>query len=48
MKLINPISQIFMIAAVVGGGSTVSWVCLGLGLAFEVGLAVVLSSSDDE
>ena len=48
MKLINPISQIFMVAAVVGGGSVVSWTCLGLGLAFEVGLALLLSSSDDE
>lgn len=48
MKLINPISQILMVAAIVGGGEVISWVCLGIGVALELGFAVLLASENQQ
>jgi hypothetical protein len=48
MKLINPISQILMVAAIVGGGNVVSWICIGAGVVLELGLALLLASDDQQ
>jgi hypothetical protein len=48
MKIINPISQILMVAAIVGGGDVISWICLGLGVAVELGFAFILASEDQQ
>jgi len=48
MKIINPISQILMVAAIVGGGQVISWVCLALGVVAELGFAFLLASEDQQ
>lgn len=48
MKLINPISQILMVGAVVGEGRAVSWILLAAGILLELGITIVLAVDVDE